>query len=446
MSKTERKAAVALSLVFSSRMLGLFMVLPVLSLYAVDLQGATPVMIGLAIGAYGITQALLQIPVGMLSDRIGRRPVIAGGLLLFALGSLVAAYSTSIEGVIAGRLLQGSGAIASAVTALLADITKEENRSKAMALFGMSIGLAFIVAMISGPVIAASWGLNGLFISNALLAITGIALLFTIVPAVPRIVSDRKVRLKDMAGNHWLQRLSLGVFVLHFVLTGLFMAVPASLETLAGLPREEHWWVYLLTLVTSFFAMVPFMIWGEKKQQLKKVLSGAVLLLTASFGLIMQWNTSLTLLIVAVFAFFMAFNLLEAVMPSLVSRIAPGEARGAAMGIYSTSQFAGAALGGVLSGYAMQQAGVSGVLMLCMIATALWWVISVTMKQPPIVSSMVLKLHADVPQDADQLTRTLADVAGVREVIVMLEEQVASLKVCRPQLDQAALRRYGDWN
>ena len=450
MNSLEVRAASSLSLVFALRMLGLFMLLPVLAVYADELKGATPALIGFAIGAYGISQSLLQIPAGLLSDRIGRKPVIIGGLLIFVAGSLLAGSSDSITNIIAGRFLQGAGAIAAAVTALLADLTREENRTRAMAMVGISIGLSFCVAMVLGPLLVQQWGLPGLFNISAIMALGAVALVAWVIPTPVRQKANRETvatlsQLREVLGDRQLLRLNAGVFTLHFVLMLLFMQLPLALQNLAGLPREEHWWVYLLTMVISFFAMVPFIVIGEKKRMIRPVMIGAVALLFVAQGMIWANQANLMWLVGSVLLFFMAFNYLEATMPSVVSRIAPAGSRGTAMGAFATCQFLGAGLGGIVAGLAYQLWGGTGIFVVGAIATAIWWLLSVTMNNPPYVSSIVLDLYPVVPSEANRMSDRLAAVTGVKGVTLIVEEQTAYLKIDKQQLDEQHLRQYGDW-
>lgn len=453
MSPQELKASLSLSLVFMFRMFGLFMVLPVMVLYADQLQGATALLIGLAIGAYGFSQALLQIPFGWLSDRIGRKPVIIAGLILFMLGSLVAAYADSIQGVIAGRVLQGFGAIAGAVTALLADLTREQYRTRSMAMFGMGVGLSFCLAMMMGPLLASWWGLSGLFLSNGVLALIGIVLVVFVVPSP---VTSRKdlnssVSRQDIRGvlkNTELLRLMFGIFVLHFVVMGLFVFLPRELVSTLNLPKESHGWVYLLGLVGSFLIIIPFIIYSEKQQRMKECFVSAIAFLLISLLVMGIAEDNRWWLMLGILLFFGGFNFLEASLPSLVSKLAPSGTRGTAMGLYSTCQFAGAALGGSFAGMGYEYWGLSGVIIVCAIPTALWWLLSVTMRHPPYVSSMVMALNPVLDlatnQDAGSMSRTLAIIPGVEEVTVLAKERTAYLKVDRRILDITALRHFGE--
>ncbi|MHC5349247.1 MFS transporter [Metapseudomonas furukawaii] len=445
MSGSETRAAGGLALVFAFRMLGMFMVLPVLATYGQDLSGATPALIGLAIGAYGLTQALLQIPFGILSDRIGRLPVIYAGLLIFAAGAALAANADSIWGVIAGRVLQGAGAISAAVMALLSDLTREQHRTKAMAMIGMSIGLSFAVAMVVGPLLTRAFGLSGLFWATSLMALLGIVI---IVALVPRAAHPLQHRESGVAGQALiptlkhpdLLRLDFGILALHAVLMASFVALPLALVEKAGLPREEHWWVYLTALLVGFFGMVPFIIYGEKKRRMKRVLVGAVATLFLCELFFWGFGDSLRALVFGTIVFFTAFNLLEASLPSLISKVAPAGGKGTAMGVYSTSQFLGAALGGILGGWLFQHGGLSVVFIGCAAVCAIWVLIAVTMREPPYVTSLRLPLSAAAVADTGLVARLLA-LPGVADAVVVAEEAAIYIKVDSEKLDRTSLER-----
>jgi MFS family permease len=407
----ERRAALSLAGIFSLRMLGMFMILPVFALYADRIDGATPVLMGLAIGIYGMTQALLQIPFGLLSDRWGRKPVIAAGLLLFALGSVVAALSDSIYGVIAGRALQGSGAIAAAVMALAADLTREEQRTKAMAIIGISIGMSFSLALVAGPVLDHWLGLAGIFWLTAVLACLGIAVLYLVVPqpAISRLHRDAEpvpAQFLSVLRDGQLLRLDFGILSLHMILTASFTVLPLILRDTLELPSGRHWHVYLPVLVLSVVAMVPFIILAERRRRMKQVFLGAILVVAlAQFGLAV-WHASLFSVALLLFLFYVGFNLLEATLPSLISKMAPPDSKGTAMGFYSSSQFFGAFLGGVLGGWLQGRAGLAGVLVFCGGAALVWLVVAASMRSPRYLTSHLLQVGVMDAQHARQCWRS----------------------------------------
>lgn len=442
MSPTERRAAIGLAGVYGTRMLGLFLILPVFALFAEGLPGATPFLTGLAIGIYGLTQAALQIPFGLASDRFGRKPIILGGLMLFAVGSLVAATADDIFWIIVGRALQGSGAVAAAVMALAADLTREEQRTKVMASIGMTIGASFMLAMVAGPALNHWVGVSGIFWLTAGLALFGMLLIAKVVPtptgscvhrdaeAVPALFS-RVLRNLD------LLRLDFGIFALHLILTALFLVVPLALRD-AGAPPAEHAWIYLPVMFLSIVTMVPFVILAERKRQMKPVFLGAVgLLLVVQLGLSQAegyWQ-----LVVALWLFFTAFNLLEATLPSLVSKTAPADAKGTAMGVYTSSQFAGAFVGGTLGGWVHQHWGIDGVFIYGASVAGLWLVLAAGMRKPGRYASRLLAVGPVGGDRAGELAAELRGITGVREAVVVAEEGVAYLKVDRDSFDPDSL-------
>ena len=388
MTALERRTVSSLALLYSFRMLGLFMVLPLLALYAADFPGASPVLIGLALGIYGLSQALLQIPFGWLSDRIGRKPVIVGGLLLFALGSVIAATADSIEGIVFGRALQGAGAIAGTVMALLADLTRDEQRTKAMAVLGISIGFSFALALVLGPLVAAAGGLSAVFYLTAVLALAGIALVGLRVPTPPA----EAVRHDDAGAaprllvrsfrDAKLARLNLGVFVLHFILMACFLVVPQLLESVAGVSREQHWQIYLAVLALSVVAMVPLMRTAERGGRPQQMfMLGIVLVLTAL--LLLGFVPRAGLLYFALWLFFTGFNYLEATLPSLVSRNVFAGGKGTALGVYSTCQFLGAFAGGAGGGWILQHASAQALFSACAVLAMLWLWVAAPMRLEP---------------------------------------------------------------
>ncbi len=386
MNAQERRTVGSLALLYAFRMLGLFMVLPLLALYAAEMPGATALTIGLALGVYGLTQAFLQIPLGWLSDRIGRKPVIVGGLVVFALGSALAALADSVTGVIAGRALQGAGAIASTVLALVADLTRDEQRTKAMALVGISIGASFAIALVLGPVVAGFGGLVAVFWFTACLAMVGIAIVTLAVPT-PEIgarheeVGARSGLILRSVRDPALARLNIGVFTLHFVLMALFLLVPGFLQDIAGIDRAAHWQVYLPALLLSLLGMVPLMTLAERGGRLREVFLFAVVLLFVAVATLATASTSVQIY-VALWLFFVGFNYLEATLPSLVSKTVFAGGKGTALGVYSTSQFLGAFAGGAAGGWLLQYQGQSALFGVCLALTALWWLLALRRVMP----------------------------------------------------------------
>jgi MFS family permease len=368
-------------------MLGLFMVLPLLALYAADLPGATPALIGLALGVYGLTQAVLQIPLGWLSDLVGRKPVIIAGLLVFAVGSIVAAMSDSIAGIIVGRTLQGGGAIASTVMALVADLTREEQRTKAMAVVGISIGLSFAVAMVLGPVVATMGGLATVFWFTAVLAAIGIGIVITLVPNPPGADSgDQEVgaRLGLMRRSFTdvgLIRLNFGIFVLHFILVACFLVVPGLLEQSFGVDREQHWKVYLPVLLLSLVGMVPLMMLAERGGRPRQMfLLGIALIFSAVAAL--GFSSTHWLFYGGLWLFFVGFNYLEATLPSLVSKTVFAGGKGTAMGVYSSCQFMGAFAGGAGGGWILDHLGSSVLTGVSLALAVAWWLLALRAAKP----------------------------------------------------------------
>ncbi|WP_447927641.1 MULTISPECIES: MFS transporter [unclassified Vreelandella] len=442
---SERRAISGLAGLYASRMLGLFMVLPVLALYADTLSGATPLLIGVALGVYGLTQATLQIPFGLLSDRFGRKRIIALGLLIFALGSVVAAMADSIGGIIAGRALQGAGAVAAAIMALLADQTREQVRTAAMATIGLSIGVSFAVAMVLGPWLAGWAGLSGIFWVTALLTFVGLFVLWRWVPPAPRRVRHKDVgmdraQFKSVAARADLWRLNASIFSLHLILMAIFVAVPFRLIG-AGVAMEYHGVVYLSIMALSFVAMVPLMILAEKRQRIKTVCLLAITAIALSLAALALPASHGKGLFVGLFVFFTGFNLLEATLPSMLSKLAPAGAKGTAMGVYSTSQFLGAFLGGTLGGVLSSAWGLDAVFVGCALLGLGWWLVMWGLPTPPPLSSEIVALDDTHPDTLDLLMQRLAEVVGVEDVMVVPEERLLYLKVNRNALDRSALEK-----
>lgn len=390
MTALERRASASLASIFALRMLGLFLVLPVFALEAARYPGGNdPALIGLAMGIYGLTQGLLQIPFGLASDRLGRKRVIVFGLLVFAAGSFVAAAAGSLVWLIIGRSLQGAGAISAAVTALLADQTRDEVRTKAMALVGASIGLMFALSLALAPLLAAWVGLSGLFTLTGCMALAGIAVVLWRVPPEPAVHKDQpRGRLADVLTHAGLLRLDFGVFVLHAVQLAMWVVVPALLVQ-AGLPKAQHWHVYLPAVLASFVLMGATLFPMERRGRLREVFLAAIALVAlVQLGLL--WLSlgapgsapSLWALGGLLFVFFCGFNVLEASQPSLASRIAPPQSRGAALGVYNTLQSLGFFVGGAVGGALAKHLGATGLFAICAVAMGAWLLVAWPMTAP----------------------------------------------------------------
>jgi len=383
MSAPELRATVSLAAIFALRMLGLFMIMPVFSVYAKTVPGGdNAALVGLAIGIYGLTQSLLYIPYGWASDLLGRKPVIIAGLVLFALGSVVAALAHDLEWIIIGRAIQGAGAISSAVTAFIADLTREENRTKAMAMVGGSIGISFAIAIIAAPIVFRWIGMSGLFSAVGILSIVAIGVVIWVVPDAPKPPVHVKAPFSEVLHNTELLRLNFGVYALHATQTALFVVVPQILVS-SGLPLESSWKIYLPVMGLSFCLMVPAIIVAEKRGKMKSVLLAAIAavligqLCLAEFPHTLWWMAAMLLV------YFTGFNVLEASQPSLVSKLAPGARKGAAMGVYNTTQALGLFSGGALGGWLLKSAGQQAVFLACSALVLVWLIIAATMKPPP---------------------------------------------------------------
>ncbi|HRO61774.1 MAG TPA: MFS transporter [Burkholderiaceae bacterium] len=375
MTRSELRASASLASIFALRMLGLFLILPVFAVHARGMPGGDDAaLIGLALGIYGLTQALLQLPLGIASDRVGRKPVIVAGLLVFALGSFVAAAADSLWMVVAGRALQGAGAISAAVTAFIADSTRDSQRTKAMAMVGGSIGLTFALSLVLAPLFYAAIGMDGIFALTGVLALAGIGVVYWITPpaSAPASQRDERTRFRDVAFEPDLMRLNLGIFVLHAVQMAMFVVVPIWLVERAGLPVDAHWKLYLPVVLASFLIMLPGLLWSERQGRMRSLFIGAVALLLLVQLLLALQPSGLVALTGLMLAFFTAFNVLEASLPSLVSRLAPVDAKGAALGIYNTTQSLGLFAGGLLGGALQQWLGKPAVFVACAALSGLW--------------------------------------------------------------------------
>lgn len=438
MHRQEFRAAASLAAVFSVRLLGLFMIYPVFAAYADGLTGATPYLVGEALGIYGLTQGLLQIPFGLLSDRVGRKVMIVAGLLLFGLGSAIAAMSGSIGGVIVGRALQGAGAVGSVILALVADLTSEENRTKALATVGITIGASFMVALVLGPIFAALIGVSGIFWLMAALALAGIAITEFAVPRPREVRVHRDAEtvpglIGSVLRNGELLRLNFGIFALHAMLTASFLVVPGLLRATLGLSNRNDWMVYLPVLAVSVVVMVPAIVVAEKYRRMKGVFVASVAALAVSQAMLFGGAGNLYVLIAALAVFFSGFNVMEASLPSLITKVAPPDAKGTAMGLYSSLQFLGIFTGGVVGGWANQHGGSAAVFALTAAAALAWLLAAATMKQPSYLTTRLVAIGEGA--DADTLAARLRQVPGVAEAVVIAEEKLAYLKVDTKSFD-----------
>lgn len=446
MTPAERRASLGLASIYGLRMLGLFIILPVFALYAEHLPGGeSHLLMGIALGAYGLTQAILQIPAGWMSDRYGRKPVIYISLLLFALGSFIAAYADNIYWVIVGRVVQGAGALNAAVMALTADLTREEVRTKAMALIGMTIGFTFSLSLILSPLLHGMIGVPGIFALTGVLALLALLVVrFGIPdPAITRFHSDTEAsskRFGEVLCNKDLLRLDFGIFTVHAVLMSVFMQVPFLLQA-DNFDVSQHWKVYLPVMLLAFVLMLPLIIFSESKGKVKQVFLLSIALAAIAQAMLLLMPGSIWGVAAALLVFFTAFNVLEAKLPTLISIIAPLAARGTAMGVYSSVQFLGAFFGALVGGALMQFVGGNAVFVFDAALLLLWLAIASGMQPPAPVRTRMYHLPEMDDAAAVELRRRLAQLSGVREVMVVAAENMACLKVDKHGFDEAAVEQ-----
>lgn len=446
LTHTEQRTAGSLAGIFGLRMFGLFLLYPILAPYTEHLPGATPFLIGLAIGIYGLTQALFQLPFGMASDRVGRKPLVTLGLVLFIAGSVVAALSHGIDGIIVGRAVQGTGAVGAVILALTADLTRVEQRSKAIGIIGIGIGLAFAVAVIAGPTVNARGGLAGIFWLTAGLGAAGLVLLWTVVPAPAISRRHRETEavpelLMNVLRDARLRRLYVSIFSLHVMLAALFLVIPLFLGEALGSNTGVQWAFYLPVFVIGLVLMFPMLIYAESRGRLKPVACGTILVLAASalaLGLVPAVPVALGIVLAV---FFSAFTLMEALLPSLVSRLARADAKGTALGVYSTSQFLGIFAGGALGGWLHGAFGATALCVFVAIVGLAWLPFFATLEPPRRLSSRLVSVSVRDGEAARRLAAALEAVPGVEEVVMFADEGAASLRVDRRRLDEAALNR-----
>lgn len=448
MTLTEYRAILSLSLVYAVRLLGLFIILPVFTPFAQGLIGSNPLLIGVALGAYGLTQAFLQIPFGVLSDRWGRKPVIAMGLCLLAAGSAIAAVANTITGVILGRLLQGSGAIGSTIAALLADLTHEENRSKAMAIIGISVAISFFIAMILGSVLSSRYSVKGIFWLTAILALVAILILFTLVPKVRRYSfhADTQTipkQLKTIIDHSELFIFDISIFISHAILICTFLALPVLLVKSVDLQAQKQWALYLPVLLISSTVAFSLVVFSERRRFLKQgvllaivAIGVAELLLSQLYDVMWGLAGSLTL-------FFTAFSFLEAVLPSLVSKTAPAGLKGTAMGIFGSAQFLGFFVGGAMGGWLLKHHEMDGIFLFTTLLAIIWLLIAANMKQPRYLATHIVHIGSKSEAQLRRLKLQLAELPGVVDVALFIGDQSAYLKVDQSIFKPASLEEIG---
>ncbi len=435
MPPSELKASVSLASIYGLRMLGMFLILPIFAIYATHYQGGdNSILVGAALGAYGLTQALFQLPFGMASDKFGRKNVIYIGLAMLIIGSIVAALAADITTVIIGRAMQGAGAVSAAVTALLADLTREENRTKAMAMIGATIGVAFAISLVLGPALAHWTGIAGIFWLTAVLAVLAILVIRFIVPnpIASHFHSDASAapaKLKDVLRNTQLLRLNYGIFALHAAQMAMFIVVPFAIQNTSSLDVNHHWQVYLPILIGSFILMIPAIIVGEKRGLLKPVFIGAVALMLIAQLCFAGLITSFWGIVFSLLAYFVAFNILEASLPSLISKLAPAAAKGTAMGVYNTSQSLGVAAGGLAGGYLAHHYSYSVVFMFCAVLMSVWLLLSFSMKTPPAVRTKMYHLKGTSEAQASAVAKAISALPYVHEAVAIAAEGMLIVKI-----------------
>jgi MFS family permease len=445
MSPLELRAGLSLASLFALRMLGLFLILPVFAVHAHRLSGGDSLtLVGIALGAYGLTQAILQIPYGMASDRYGRKRMIVIGLLLFSLGSFLAAWASDIQVVILGRAMQGMGAISAPVMALAADITREEHRTKAMAMIGGSIGLTFAVSLVAAPALYQAIGMAGIFGLTGLLSLAAIWVTVSVVPAEPARTGnsgrqDWKETLGEVLRDAEQLRLNFGIFSLHVVQMAIFVVVPVALVKHGGLPVSEHWKIYLPVVLGSFLLMAPPLIQAERRGRLKFLfLSAIVLLLAVELGFAVCY-TNFYMAVVLLLAFFVAFNILEASLPSLVSRVASPSSRGTALGVYNTTQALGLFVGGAIGGWLAQHFGEASVFVFGIAIVALWLGTAWRMRIPGESAERLFPVGAGA--DPVALREGLLRLRGVRDAVIAPQQGVVRLTVYPDSFDADTARK-----
>ena len=442
MTALEKRTLAGLSLIFAIRMFGLFIVLPVISLYARTLPGADPLWLGLALGGYGLSQAIFQVPFGMLSDHFGRKPVIVVGLLVFAAGSVIAATAHSVFGLFVGRLIQGTGAVASVVIALMADLTREEYRTRAMAGIGVSIGLSFAVGMVVGPIVGAAYGVSSLFWLTATLALLGIGIILFVVPSPTGAVHKNEMelsfsQLQYVLKNPALLRIDISVFSLHLFLTAVFVSFPVLLKQYIA--PSAMWKVYLPVILGGMFLMVPAMIVVEKRKKLKTAFLIAVALIVVSFAIFLGGYRSEVGLIAGLTVFFIGFNLLEPLMPSIMTRFVRTRTRGTSSGVFNMSQFMGAFLGGVLGG-GLATVSNTALFAALLAISSVWFLIALGLTDPNLLETFERPVGEGL-HDPQPLVRQMGEMSGVVDCRYRDADRILWVKYLRDRTTPEDLER-----
>lgn len=458
MTRIETRATAALASIYGLRMLGMFLILPIFAIYAEKLQGGdNHALIGLALGAYGFMQVIFQLPFGMASDRFGRKKLIYLGLIMFAVGSVFAATAQDIYMVIFGRAIQGAGAISAVVTALVADSTREEHRTQAMAMIGATIGVTFAVSLVAGPILNQWIGVSGIFWLTAVLSILAIGVVKFAVPEPlhAHFHSDAQAapaKIREVLRDTQLLRLNFGTFCLHGAQMAMFMVVPFSIKNSTGMNENTHWQIYLPVLVLSFILMVPAIIYAEKKAKLKPVFISAVALMLLTQIAFMFSLGSLWGIVATLFSYFVAFNILEASLPSLISKMAPVAAKGTAMGIHNTAQSFGMFLGAALGGWLSHRYGNAMVFVFCAALMFIWFGLALGMQAPPSVKTKMFHIQEGYnDEQAAKLVQDIRAMDGVYEVVAIPSETMLMVKLenqrskeFQAALSQAIMNRIGE--
>ncbi len=443
MTPQEKRATLSLASIYGLRMLGMFLILPIFAIYASGLPDKpSSLMVGLALGAYGLTQALFQLPFGMASDKYGRKPMIYLGLGIFAVGSMVAALAMNIEGIIIGRAIQGAGAVSAVVTALVADLTRDEHRTKAMAAIGGTIGVAFALSLVGGPILNNWIGVPGIFVMTALLTLAAIVVVKFVVPDPVRShfhsdASAAPAKLGDVLRHTQLLRLNYGIFALHAAQMAMFVVVPFAIVSSSGLHENQHWHIYLPVLLGSFVFMVPAIIYAEKRSKMKQVFVAAVAAMLIAQMMFASSIHHFWGIVASLTVYFIAFNVLEASLPSIISKVAPAAAKGTAMGVYNTSQSLGIFVGGALGGYLSHAFGFASVFIFCGVMMFLWLLLASSMQAPPAVRTKMFTMDESAGQMTDEaaslLKNKLLALDGVIEAVVLPQEFTVILKMDKSQ-------------